>query len=288
MHSLEKLTKEANELSELFTLDVSDFILSYGKVQLVLLNCFSWFLVYCVVHFFLDINLKNRKEIYDTKNRIVSCLHSSIGLGICLYDFISFQSDKFCSANSLFQNYFLSYTIGYFIYDLICCILLDIYDKEVILHHLFCILGFYIQLAVDFSGMAAVRFFIVSEITNPIMHIRIILRTYGLKLTKLYLCLELMYIIIYMIARGIFAPILVYKALFYCPNKIFVYKGCAIFILLLSFSNIKKMIAILKFRYSEMCERNRKNIQFYWFEVNKNAQEFDFKIKESIKLDSNQ
>lgn len=263
---------ETNYVKELFIFNLRDFILSYEKGQMVIISCFCWFLVYSFFHFFFKINLNTKKEVNDTKNRIISCIHSSLGVSFCLYDIIFLQSDGFCSASSIFQNFFFCFSLGYFTYDLICCILLDIYDKELILHHIFCISCLYIQFAVDFSGMISMRFFILTEITNPIMHIRVILRTYGLKLTKLYLCLELIYIVIYMIARGIFAPILTYYTVLYCPKKIFISKCCIILLFLLSLINIKKMFAILRLRYREMCERKMKNIEFFWFKINKITQ----------------
>lgn len=286
-YSLESLMNKVKELKESFIFNSSQIIISHEKGQMIIISCLCWFFVYCIFHFFWEINLKTRKEIDDTKNRIMSVLHSLIGLGLCFYDFISFQWDEFCSASTIFQNYFICFTIGYFIYDLICCILLDIYDKELILHHLFCIVCFYFQLAVDFSGMATIRFFILNELSIPIMHIRVILRTYGLKLTKLYICLELVYIIIYIITRGIFVPILIYYAVLFCPNKTIISQGCIILVFLLSLINIKKMFAILKLRYREMCERKIKNIKFFWFEVNKKAREFYCNKNESSKLNHN-
>lgn len=271
------------DLKEPLVFNTREFIISNEKALLVIISSFCWFLVYGVVNFTVDVNLKTKKEINDTKNRIISCLHSSIGVTLCLYDYLFLQSVGFCSANSNFENYFICFTLGYFIYDLICCILLDLYDKELICHHLFCISGLSIQLVMDFYGMEAIRAYILSEVTNPIMHIRIILRTYGLKFTKLYLCLEFLYIVIYIIARGILAPIEVFNLLFNCLTKFIVYKFCAILLLLLSLYNIKKMFGILKLRYREMCERKIKNIELFWFEVDNNAQELNYKKKESFK-----
>ena len=61
------------------------------------------------------------------------------------------------------------------------------------------------------GGYACVIGLFFAEISNFPMHFRIILRTYNLKYTRLYETLEIAYLILYIVARGLIMPFVCYR-----------------------------------------------------------------------------
>ena len=178
-----------------------------------------WVSIYLIIHFFVPVKLEKKKDLYDTKTRFVSIIHASLMFLLALYDWVFLQENKCGQTNSEFQNKVSLFSCAYFLYDLITCILLDCSDNEMVVHHLFCMLGYTASVGYNNSANEILRALVITEVTCPIMHIRMILKNYKLKHTKLHKLLDYIYMVMYLIARmGIGSHNIIFTV--FCRNNL--------------------------------------------------------------------
>jgi len=261
--------------------DYKLFLLKQEYLNFVILAHLGWWLIYGVIHFFTHPKLKSEKLILDTKNRYVSIIHALVIFGLSIIDTIYYQKDQCGQTNTDFQNYILLTTFSYFLYDMIACIILNISDKEMVLHHLSCIIGSYVGVSYNNSANEMIRALVVTEISCPIMHIRMILKNYDLKHTMIHLVLDYSYMIIYLIARMGYGTKVIYFTVF-CPDNLLIVRITGGFLWIQSVIFSKRMISLLKHKYKEGKERKQKSVALYWFSVNKKIEELDY-YKRSLK-----
>ena len=257
-------------------------ILNKEYYFIIIISHIIWWLLY----FFVDRVWKiegKLKTIHDSKTRIISIIHASIIFWAALYDLLFFQSDKCGDTNSHFQNVFMMISFAYFLYDLINCILLDVSCLEMVVHHIFCMSGYYVGIAFNNSANEMMRALVVAEVTNPIMHIRMILKNFKLKHSKSYLLLEVVYIILYLIARMIYGARVIYFTVF-CKDNLWIVKIAGALVWLQSVLFSKRMIHIILHKYKEYKERCKKGVFLFWFSFNKQIEELDYyKLEKSKK-----
>lgn len=92
-------------------------------------------------------------------------------------------------------------SFGYFSYDFVAMAALGLLEWGMSIHHLLCLSMGYIAIIEDVSLNYLVTVLFISEISNPCMHIRIIIKHLGMRYTKLYECLEISYILLYIYGR---------------------------------------------------------------------------------------
>jgi hypothetical protein len=262
-------------------ISLSSILIDREYIQIITISNILWWLCYFIVEKLWKIEGKS-KDIHDTKTRVISIIHASLMFWVSVYDVLYFQSDKCGDNNSYFQNFFMSASLAYFLYDLINCIRLDVSCNEMVIHHLFCMIGYYSGILYNNSANEMLRALVVAEISNPVMHIRMILKNFGLKNSKLYLVLELIYMVIYIFARMVYGTMVCYFTVF-CWSNLWLVKiaGSIVWIQSVLFS--KRMIKIFYHRYNEYKERKAKKIELFWCSINKQVEETDYYKKEKAK-----
>ena len=93
------------------------------------------------------------------------------------------------------------FSCSYFIYDTVWMIIEGLMDTSMAIHHPLVLFGYLIPLYENTAGQFSLLALFFSEISNPPMHARNILRIAGRKLTKSYECCELVFITLYIYAR---------------------------------------------------------------------------------------
>lgn len=258
------------------------FILDAEFYYLFIKCHICWWVLYGIVHFFIPVRLQRKKDIYDTKTRIISIVHASLVFWLSLYDVMFNQSNKCGQTNSSFQNHLMIISASYFLYDLVACILLGCSDNEMVIHHFFCMLGYFTGLAYQNSANEMLRALIVTEVTCPIMHLRMILKNYNLKHTKLHVLLDFVYMFVYLIARCVYGTKVVIFTVV-CWDNLILVKLAGIFIWAQSILFSKRMVHLLRHRYREFSERKRNNIGLFWFSHNKKVEDLDYYKKALMK-----
>ncbi|KAJ0962560.1 hypothetical protein J5N97_027682 [Dioscorea zingiberensis] len=149
---------------------------------------------------------------FDFCNRVVSTIHAS--LAVCLAS-LSVQdwSCPVCplaSHSSPSQMKTLAVSLSYLIYDSVC----SVFDKEVdidnLVHHIVCILGLGAGLAYERCGSEMVAALWITEMSSPFLHAREILKELGYRDTDLNLLVDIVFAVIFSLARMIAGPYLMY------------------------------------------------------------------------------
>jgi hypothetical protein len=76
--------------------------------------------------------------------------------------------------------------MSYEIYDLVACSIFGLADFGLVLHHTLCLFGFGSALIEGYGALGPIRGLFVTEASNFPMHLRVILRNYGLRYTRAY------------------------------------------------------------------------------------------------------
>ena len=74
------------------------------------------------------------------------------------------------------------------------CLYYGLWDAGLLIHHFLCLLGFGSALWFNYGGIDSVGGLFVAEISNLPMHLRVILRNYGLRFTRSYEYCENIYL----------------------------------------------------------------------------------------------
>lgn len=134
-----------------------------------------------------------RNDMLDLRNRIVSCLHGLISVVLAAYNTYFLHSE--CGQkNTRFEEYIMIFSSGYFFYDFMAMAYFGLLDISMSIHHFICMFGMAYCVISDIAANTLIAALFVSEISNPAMHIRMVLKYLNLRYTKAYESAELMYI----------------------------------------------------------------------------------------------
>merc|ERR1711934_1344922 len=103
----------------------------------------------------------------------------------------------------------------------------------------------------------------ISEVSNAFMHVRIMLKQYGLRYTKLYETMEISFMLLYIWGRFILGSSVVYNTVS-CTENNWIVRLASAALMVQSLYFIKQMYGILKKRFQEINDRKRLRIQAYW------------------------
>lgn len=135
---------------------------------------------------------------------------------------------------------------SYFINDLISCNVFGLANSGLYFHHAFAISGYLSGLIATRGAADGIYGIFYAEISNLPMHLRVILKNYGLRYTRAYELMEIIYLVTYSISRGIFVPIyLVYPCLLSQNSPIMV-KVICLGLFFQSVFYIKEMMGIMR------------------------------------------
>ena len=256
----------SNLIDNVMNITLNEVILPFDQLINFVKYLTYWFGFYLIIHF-LPIKNSSPKKTLDTKNRIVSIVHASVMLVLCLYDYLYWQEDKCGVKNSDFQNNLLIFSCSYFTYDFIICLYFGISDFPMFIHHFMVIIAEYSGILYGTSANEMIRAMISAEISNPIMHLRTIVSNYGLKHSKLFLIFEFMYFTSYSLARLIFGfQVSIFTV--FCQNNLFIVKFSGAVVWGQSIKYAYNMIGIGMKRAKELKERSIKKVELFWFSYN--------------------
>ena len=105
----------------------------------------------------------------------------------------------------------------------------------------------------------------VAEVSNPAMHIRIMLRNVGKRYTRAYEVAEYTYFILYFFGRVVIGPPVVYASVT-CHALSKFSQFISLAICAQSYLILYSMYCILNSRIKETAERRQKKINISWFE----------------------
>lgn len=215
---------------------------SHDNFEIILCFFLFWTVFYIIIH--LMIGGENTPKMLDTKNRVVSIVHGLLSLTMASID-VFLHKSSLNEPTSNFQGNILLCSLGYFLYDLIACKYYGLFDMDLLIHHTISGIGLSVGPFFGYGGTCAIMGIVVTEVSNFPMHLRTILKNFGLRHTKAYEYLERAYFILYIIARTIFGPWLFVKSVL-APKNNKITSAVCLLLCLQSFMFIKKMMKIIK------------------------------------------
>ncbi|KAL3372162.1 hypothetical protein AABB24_008613 [Solanum stoloniferum] len=194
---------------------------------------------------------------FDFCNRLVSTIHAILAVTLSLISVQDWNCPlcPLASRSSHKQMRALAVTVGYLIYDFVCCL----FDKQVkidnLIHHLVSVVGLGAGLAYEWCGSEMVAALCVTEISSPFLHMREILKELGYKDTDFNLAADVLFAVIFSCARMIGGPYLTYVTLS-ADNPILI-KAMALGLQLVSAFWFYKIARMIMYKFSK---RNKAKI----------------------------
>ena len=123
---------------------------------------------------------------------MVSFLHGTLQLFLSLHQMITV--DQYCIRPVSHEEYIiLVISCGYFSYDFLAMAWFGLLDFDMTVHHLLCISGMAITLVLGEGANYIVMGLFIAEVSNPAMHSRVMLKFLGLRYSRSYEVIEILY-----------------------------------------------------------------------------------------------
>lgn len=182
-----------------------------GLIVDLLIPFVFWSLLQCVFYSWpnLEVYKIAPKTELDLRNRMVSFFHGATALGLSAYQ-------VFCvpygcgDATSQMHYLILANSGGYFLYDVACMAKFGLLELDMALHHGLCIVGIIVVLLDGHDTCHVVAGLFVAEVSNPAMHMRVMLRNIGKRYTLCYEVAEYAYFVMFFFGRVIMGHPVVY------------------------------------------------------------------------------
>ena len=188
-------------------MEINDYLLSKDDWMLVIPVFLTW-LTFGLKALRWDPRLPagTSKHIeLEMKTRVVSFMHGWISLLFGFYVYF-FTKLTFGQPNSWIERLGCINSMSYFTYDLFIMWKTSTLDFAMGFHHSVCIYIFYTVLYLGVGANEVISALYCLEVSNPAMHGRAILKTYGLRYTQIHELVEHVFLISYSIARMFFYP----------------------------------------------------------------------------------
>ncbi|KAK8479509.1 hypothetical protein V6N12_016072 [Hibiscus sabdariffa] len=209
----------------------------YDAVNQIVLGVISW------TTLFLFIRKVFSKRSFGFCTRIVSTIHA---ISAVILASLSVE-DWSCPRQAL------AATLGYFIYDLICCFLGGGSNFDNSFHHLVCIVGIGAGFAFGKCGSEQVATLFILESSTPFLHVRELLKELGYRDTNLNLAADITFALIFSVARMVGGPYLLFVTL--SANNPMLIKAMAVGLQLVSAFWFYKIVKMVKYKLTKTREK---------------------------------
>mmetsp|Transcript_32947 Transcript_32947/g.50382 ORF Transcript_32947/g.50382 Transcript_32947/m.50382 type:complete len:174 (-) Transcript_32947:55-576(-) len=149
-------------------------------------------------------------------------------------------------------------------YDFLAMAYFGLLDGAMVLHHSICIFGFTASLVTGLGANFTIMGLYVTEVSNTFMHMRVILKHYGLRYTKSYEAMEISFILLYIYGRILLAPSLTWNTSMCNSNHMFT-RAASLGLFFQSVYFAVQMISILRKRFKEISKRKMMRVKSRWF-----------------------
>jgi len=238
----------------------------------IMISFFIWTIVYAAVIARLPLKYVGKPESkkispetdLDIRNRLVSIINGVtlfLLSGNLYYRFPGGCGDP----NRAYETHLIYFAVGYFLYDFWAMAYYGLIDMAMTIHHWSCIIGMSLAFTKGVGANYVAMGMFVAEGSNAFMHIRVILRHFGLRYTKAYEMMELAFITIYIFARIFLGSTLTYNNCL-CSHNHLVSKCAAVSLMMQTYMFTWQMLGLLRKRFKEIADRKLHRIKIRWFE----------------------
>eukprot|EP00249_Psilotum_nudum_P013019 c24107_g2_i1 orf=399-1070(+) len=195
-----------------------------GRLQVVGVGICAWSSAFLLTRLLLP------KRSHDFCNRTVSLIHVAVSLLLSSRSVQNWRClvSPLASPPSPLQMQTMTVSLSYFIYDFFCCLLDTRVDYTNVFHHIMSIWSLAYGVFYVACGTELVTCLWLSELSNPFMHGRELLKELGMKDTRLSLVNDICFAVVFILARLGLGPYVTYVTVF-ADNPLFVkIGGCGI------------------------------------------------------------
>ena len=244
-----------------------------------------WTSLYVAIHLLTRFSKDTNIDL-DIKNRLISIVHGLAAFLLCLA-YICVFGFNFELPKDFWNLSLIALSFAYFTYDLVACLMFGLWDAKLIIHHLFCLSGCSFIIWYGQGMFACIVGLVMAESSNFPMHTRSVLKNLGLRHTRLYFVMDVTYMAIYIIFRGMGGPVFCVMA-FMSPSTPIVVAFVFMLILAQSIYFIRVMLKILRKNRLQYKERKAKGVSLFWFSINPKILQMDYVLnKKKKKKDKN-
>ena len=254
----------------------------YGLVPDLALSALIWCTLFAIIYYAPDpasVSSLPKGTYLDLKNRMTSFIHGVFILILSAYQ-VYFAFTECGDATNSTEYFILVVSGGYFTYDFSLMAILGLLDLDMAIHHNMCVGGILVVLSQNMGAGFVVQGLFVAEVSNPAMHMRIMLRHLGMRYTRAYEVAEYAYFTSFFFGRIIIGHPVVWATVT-CPSVSKFAQFISVGILMQSYMFLYRMYFILNSRIKETTERKTKGIKNRWFEPipQKTLEECNFWLK---------
>lgn len=184
-----------------------------GTLQQIGISTAAWAAVFVIIN---AIILRRRSLGFN--NRLVSFLHALVALVICPAA-LNWQHplSGFGQTTTDYQRSVMNLSLGYFTYDMLCCLYIDL-DFANVVHHLCTMLGLAVGVCNGVSGAELTFCLLLMEVSNPFLHGRFLMKELGWKQSSLSTINDIAFAVSFFICRLLIGPAVIYHTLI-CPTS---------------------------------------------------------------------
>ncbi|XP_068313618.1 uncharacterized protein [Pyrus communis] len=213
--------------------------------SVVVLGVISWTTAFLFIRKMLP------KRSFDFCNRLVSTVHAAVAVTLASLSVQDWNCPvcPLASTSSPRQLKAQSVSLSYLIYDLVCCLFDKKFNPDNFFHHLVSIVGIGAGLSYQKCGSEMVAALWITELSSPFLHIRELLKELGYRDTDLYLAADILFAVIFTVARMVGGPYLTYVTL--SANNPFIIKAMAAGLQLVSTFWFYKIARMVKYKLTK-------------------------------------
>ncbi|CAN6582580.1 unnamed protein product [Malus baccata var. baccata] len=213
--------------------------------SVVVLGVISWTTAFLFIRKMLP------KRSFDFCNRLVSTVHATVAVTLASLSVQDWNCPvcPLASTSSPRQMKALSLSLSYLIYDLVCCLFDKKFNPDNFFHHLVSIVGIGAGLSYQKCGSEMVAALWITELSSPFLHIRELLKELGYRDTDLNLAADILFAVIFTVARMVGGPYLTYVTL--SANNPFIIKAMAVGLQLVSAFWFYKIARMVKYKLTK-------------------------------------
>lgn len=222
----------------------------------------AWCILYAVVRrypkgrYIINGKEATYTQEMDLRNRYVSLFHALVCIVYSVYHYLYSYPPQCGVINTELQRKCMVFSMSYFIYDTLAMCYDGLMDKAMAIHHPLCIFGMYLPLFENTQGNFAMLAVYITEISNPSMTGRHILRLSGRRYTLAYEICEISFLALYIYGRAITSWPIIYHTMICNKNHIW-FKLTCIGLTTQSLFFVNKMKSTATRRYNEIQKRKQ-------------------------------
>lgn len=180
------------------------FSIAIGAVFYSILNLYIRSTIVCPDHL-------TTSQKQDFIGRHVSLFHSVESIVLCIISYVYSNGIDFFGDTDSIQVITLGVSLGYFLYDGIYAEIFSLHDWLMRIHHICVLIGGVALLTQAKGGAIGPVCLLLTELSNPFLQYRLILKDKHMENTEIYKKLQLTFGLIFIAVRGFIGTVINYN-----------------------------------------------------------------------------